>query len=166
MATQREVAIHLGITQPAVAAMVRAGTLPAAARGEHDLDAARLAYCAHLREQAAGRAGKSGAALDLATERARLAAAQADAQERKNARERGDTLSRAAVMNAIPALVALTVARVELVGARVAGRDLRLRRRIDDAVRDALRDVSETTPESIITAANGFDVQEGAETDE
>lgn len=144
MATQRDIADHLGITQPAVAAMVRAGTLPAAARGEHDLDAARLAYCAHLREQAAGRAGKPGAALDLATERARLAAAQADAQERKNARDRGDMVSFAEVDAVMTDMVTMTMSRMERVGAQVAGSDYKLRTRIDAAVRDAMEGLSET----------------------
>ena len=165
MATQSDIADHVGVTQPAVAALVRAGVISAAARGGYDLDACRLAYCSHLREQAAGRAGQPGAALDLATERARLAAAQAELIERKNARERGDIMSRAAVDGAVTALVTMTVARLDRVGASVAGSDHKLRKRIEAAVNDALRELSETTPESIVTAANGFDVGESGDSE-
>lgn len=142
MATQHEIADHLGITQPAVAGLVRTGVITAAARGSYDLDVARLAYCAHLREQAAGRAGQPGAALDLATERARLAAAQAEAQERKNARERGDMFSRATADVAMHLVLSNTVSRLGLLGARIAGTDHKLRRRIEKAVNDALEELS------------------------
>ena len=84
MATQREVAEHLGVSQPVVAKLVSAGVfLPTGPRGGLDLDACRRAYLSRLREEAAGRAAHGGAdgeegELDLVAERARLAAAQAD----------------------------------------------------------------------------------------
>ena len=163
MATQRDIADHLGITQPAVAGLVRDGIIAAAARGSYDVDAARLAYCAHLREQAAGRAGQPGAALDLSTERARLAAAQAESIERKNAHERGDILNRTAVMLAVSELMTLTVSRLDRVGAIVAGSDYKLRKRIETAVNGALEELSATSPSTIITAANGFDFDDDEE---
>jgi phage terminase Nu1 subunit (DNA packaging protein) len=55
-----------------------------------DVDACRVAYLRHLREAAAGRRGSDG--TDLAAERARLARAQAEAQEMKNAQARGELI--------------------------------------------------------------------------
>ena len=95
MATQREVADHLGVSQPVVAKLVAAGVfLPTGARGGLDLDACRRAYLSRLREEAAGRAAHGGAdgepeELDLVAERARLAAAQADRIEMENHQTRG-----------------------------------------------------------------------------
>jgi phage terminase Nu1 subunit (DNA packaging protein) len=143
MATQRDIADHLGITQPAVAGLVRDGVITPAARGSYDLDVARLAYCSHLREQAAGRASQPGAAFDLATERARLAAAQAEAQERKNARERGELVDLVEITNTFTGLIELTKAYLSRVGAVVAKGDAALRQRIDQAVNDALIDLSD-----------------------
>jgi phage terminase Nu1 subunit (DNA packaging protein) len=85
MSTQNEFADHVGISQQAVAELIRRGTIPkGAGRGGLDLDACRIAYIEHLREVAAGRLGESAGGLDLVSERARLAKAQADAQELKN----------------------------------------------------------------------------------
>lgn len=95
MATQRQVAEHLGISQPVVAKLVSAGVFkPTGARGALDLDDCRRAYLSRLREEAAGRAAHRGAedeteGLDLVAERARLAAAQADRIEMENHQTRG-----------------------------------------------------------------------------
>lgn len=144
MATQRDIGHHLGVSQPAVAGLVRDGVFMPAARGSYDLNACRLAYCAHLREQAAGRAGQPGAALDLATERARLAAAQAEAQERKNAVERGELVSLPDITHAIVGLIEVTKTQLGRVGASVAHGDIKLRRRIEGAIDDVLTDLSLT----------------------
>ncbi len=98
MATQRQVADHLGVSQPTVAKLVSAGVfLPTGARGGLDLDACRRAYLGRLREEAAGRAAYGGAdgepeELDLIAERARLAAAQADRIEMQNLETRGSVV--------------------------------------------------------------------------
>lgn len=94
MATQRQIAEHLGVTQPTVAKLVGAGVFETRGRGGLDLDACRRAYLARLREEAAGRAAYGGAdceeeELDLVAERARLAAAQADRVEMENDVTRG-----------------------------------------------------------------------------
>lgn len=149
MATQHDIARHLGIAQPTVAGLVRSGVIAAAGRGSYDLDAARLAYCSHLREQAAGRAGQPGAALDLSTERARLAAAQAEAQERKNAHERGDVMSIQAAEIAVLTLIEALTSRLRLVGAHVAGADYKLRKRIEAVVNDCLEEISSLTPRDL-----------------
>jgi phage terminase Nu1 subunit (DNA packaging protein) len=85
MSTQNEFADHVGISQQAVAELIRRGTIPkGAGRGGLDLDACRIAYIEHLREVAAGRSSGTDGEFDLVQERARLAHAQANAQERIN----------------------------------------------------------------------------------
>ena len=98
MATQREVADHLGVSQPVVAKLVAAGVFqPTGARGGLDLDACRRAYLGRLREEAAGRAAHGGAdgepeELDLVAERARLAKEQADRIAMENDITRGSVV--------------------------------------------------------------------------
>lgn len=85
MATQKEVAAHLALSQPAVSDLVRSGIIKRSiGRGGYSLDDCRTAYIRHLREVAAGRSAGDPDAPNLVLERARLARAQADAQERKN----------------------------------------------------------------------------------
>ena len=71
----------IGVSQQAVSGLVRDGTL---AQGG-TLGQWLLAYCARLREQAAGRLGSEADGLDLVQERAALAREQRIAQELKNA---------------------------------------------------------------------------------
>lgn len=86
MATQSEVAAHLGIGQSAVAKLVDMGIFPRTPRRGLDLDQCRVAYLGRLREEAAGRAAQGdGEDLDLVTERARLAKEQADRISMENA---------------------------------------------------------------------------------
>lgn len=85
-ATQREFADLIGVSEAAVSDMVSRGVI---AKGQTLGDWLRK-YCAHIREQAAGRAAKGG--LDLATERAALARVQRIRIELENAvtrREQG-----------------------------------------------------------------------------
>jgi phage terminase Nu1 subunit (DNA packaging protein) len=84
---QYELADKLGITQPAVSELYRKGVLTKGA-SEDDL----VRQCLrHFREMAAGRKGENGN-FDLATERARLAARQAEEKEIELAERRGDLL--------------------------------------------------------------------------
>jgi phage terminase Nu1 subunit (DNA packaging protein) len=92
MATQKEVAAHLDLSQSAVSQLASSGVIKAAnGRGGYDVDDCRTAYIRHLREVAAGRSAGDPDAPNLVLERARLARAQADNQERKN-READDEL--------------------------------------------------------------------------
>jgi phage terminase Nu1 subunit (DNA packaging protein) len=88
MATQAQVAAHLGVSAKYINDLIGKGVIPYAAKGKYDIDACRKAYIEHIREQAAGRA--SAGELNLSEERARLAKEQADAKEMENAVERGD----------------------------------------------------------------------------
>ena len=92
MATNDEVASHLGISPTRVSQLKSAGILPEARRRANSLDACRAAYLEHIREVAAGRGAAYGD-LDLTAERARLAKAQADDRERKNAIQDGEYLN-------------------------------------------------------------------------
>jgi len=99
MATQREVAEHLDLSQAAVSQLAAAGVIPSPPsegngrrRGGYDVAACRVAYVRHLRGAAAGRATGDGD-LDLVRERARLARAQTIAQERKNLEADGALVS-------------------------------------------------------------------------
>lgn len=77
--TQIELAARVGISQQAVSQLIARKIV----RPEESIDDATRAYCAHLREQAAGRAAAGD--LDLAAERAALARAQRDKLELANA---------------------------------------------------------------------------------
>ena len=156
VATQSEVAAHLDLSQPAVSQLVAEGVLPApAGRAGLDVNACRVAYLRRLREQAAGRMpiGDGPADLDLVAERARLASAQADAQEMRNDVMRGQVVLSADVaavigeccatvrnrLLALPSEKAPAVHRCRTV-AEVQGV-------LSDAVREALTELS--SPEAL-----------------
>ena len=87
--TQQAFGDMVGISQPGVSDLVRAGVLPEGATARQWL----LAYCHRLREQAAGRMGSEVGGLDLAQERAALAREQRIGIELRNARDRGEYAS-------------------------------------------------------------------------
>lgn len=77
--TQTALAGLVGVTQPAISAMVSEGKIP----GDGTLGEVLQAYCQRLRDQAAGRLGDS-MGLDLVQERAALAREQRIGQAIKN----------------------------------------------------------------------------------
>ena len=79
MGTQTALALLVGVTQPTISTLMSEGKLPASGT----LGELLLAYCARLRDQAAGRLGESGG-LDLVQERAALAREQRIGQAIKN----------------------------------------------------------------------------------
>lgn len=85
-ATQAEVALVVGVTQPTISVLISEGKLPPAG----SLKEVVHAYCYRLREQAAGRMGSTVGGLDLAQERAALAREQRHGIEIKNAVARGE----------------------------------------------------------------------------
>jgi phage terminase Nu1 subunit (DNA packaging protein) len=82
--TQAAFGALVGVSQQAIGNLVGREIL------DKNMDGHQLlqAYCSHLREQAAGRAGNGG--LDLADERAGLAKAQRERIEMQNAVTRGE----------------------------------------------------------------------------
>jgi len=91
MATQREVASHLDLTDRAVRDLVARGVFPRA-KGTLALEACRVAYIRHLREIAAGRRSDDDESLDLVAQRARLAKEQADEKALTNAQLRREVV--------------------------------------------------------------------------
>lgn len=107
MATQTEVATHLGISQQAVAKLVDIGIFPRTPRRGLDLDQCRVAYLGRLREEAAGRAAQGdGEDLDLVTERARLAKEQADRIAMENDLTRREVVRSEDVVKILSPLIA------------------------------------------------------------
>lgn len=78
-ATQAAFGALVGIAQPSVSTLMTEGKLPATGT----LGELLLAYCARLRDQAAGRMGEN-TTLDLVQERAALAREQREGQAIKN----------------------------------------------------------------------------------
>lgn len=85
-ATQKHLADLVGVTQPAISALVTEGKLVVSG----SIGEVLMAYCHRLREQAAGRLGGEMGGLDLVQERAALARSQRIAQDLRNAVARGE----------------------------------------------------------------------------
>lgn len=148
--TQQEFGDLVGISQPMVSELVSRSVLAAGESAAVWL----LAYCAHMREIAAGRATNGD--LDLATERARLAKEQADKIAMQNAitrREMAPTYlleevlaaagaKVAAILDAIPAAIRrrnqnLTAADIECIAVEIAkARNLVAGLTLEDVTRD------------------------------
>jgi phage terminase Nu1 subunit (DNA packaging protein) len=89
--TTAELCRLLGVSRQSISDLAkRAVVVRAAKRGCYKLEASVSGYCAHLREQAAGRGGETGADV-----RARLGAAQVDLAAEKVKAMRGETLPKA-----------------------------------------------------------------------
>ena len=79
--TQTTLAELVGVTQPTISNLMTDGKIPATGT----LGELLRAYCARLRDQAAGRMGDEVGGLDLVQERAALAREQREGQAIKNA---------------------------------------------------------------------------------
>lgn len=155
MATQTEVAEHLGISQPKVSDLIRRGILATRGRGGVDLDEARITYIRHLQAQAAGRIGGESSPLDLTTERARLAKEQADAQAMRNAEDRGDLVSTTAIADAWQRVMTEVRTKLLSIGADVAPHladgltTAERQSKIDERVHDVLAALQRTEIEGV-----------------
>jgi phage terminase Nu1 subunit (DNA packaging protein) len=119
------VSAWIGASERTVRDLAGRGIIVRVGLGRYSLRASVAGYIAHLREIAAGRGSATGpGALDLVSERARLAAAQADYQEMRNdqlegsvvpveevARQIGEDYSR--VRTRLLAIPSETAARVQ-----------------------------------------------------
>lgn len=144
MATQKEVAEHLDLTDRTVRDLKKRGVFNADGRGQLDLDACRVAYIRHLRERAAGRSSDEAEAegLDLVAEKARLAKEQADHYAMRNAEKRGELVPVADYTAAVVSVIEMVKAKLLRIPAKVAKTDSRLKDRIADALEDALDELS------------------------
>jgi phage terminase Nu1 subunit (DNA packaging protein) len=87
MATAAVAAKHIFIGTSRFRDLVGTGVITKQKTGAYKLDLVREEYCLHMQKIAAGRSGDDGAVLSK--QRARLATAQAQTAERKNAIEDG-----------------------------------------------------------------------------
>lgn len=107
--TQAEFGALVGISQPAVSQLQTYGVLQFGAPWRVWL----AAYCARLREQAAGRVGDSTGGLDLVQERAALARSQRERVDLQNARTRGEQAPIEALGDALAKAISVMVSELE-----------------------------------------------------
>jgi phage terminase Nu1 subunit (DNA packaging protein) len=138
----------LGVSRATVLELARREVLKPEGRGRYPLRESIKAYCADLREKAAGRAGAL-ANPSLTAERVRVTRAQAEALEFKNAAARGELLPAADVESAWAAILRDVRAGMLAVPSRVSQRlghltpaDLDT---IDREIRDTLAEVSDAS---------------------
>jgi terminase small subunit / prophage DNA-packing protein len=118
------------------------------ARGKFDLAASVAGYCGHLREVAAGRQGESDT-LDLVTERARLARAQAVRVERENHIAEGalcpvsETVRIVASHNLRLRNRLLAIPRVWAMRIHAAKTPMLVESIVDEAIREALEELAD-----------------------
>lgn len=132
----------LGITGRMVTELGRKGIIPSAARNAWPVRDSVRAYCAHLREQAAGRSNSSS----LTQERIRVAREQGDALAMKNATARGEYVSAkevefawAAILREVRAALLALPGRIQLRLSQLTADDVA---EIDREIRDALAEAS------------------------
>lgn len=103
MATQKEVAAHLDMSDRNLRDLIDRGVIKATDRRNLDFEDCRRQYIRYLRDCAAGRKSDAddGDAPDLVQERARLAREQADHYAMKNAAMRRELLPEAEVALAV-----------------------------------------------------------------
>ena len=135
----------LGLSSAHVASYARRGVMVRAGRGKFDLEASVRAYCQHMREAVAaqGRPAQSG----TGKQRARLAAAQAEAVELKNARQRGALVDAETVARGWEGVARTVRAGVMRIPRRAGARlalSPELVRALDDEIRDALTALGES----------------------
>jgi len=109
----------VGISERRVRELRDAGVIPDNGRGKYALPDAVQAYCARLREQAAGRQGDDGES-GLVNERARLAKEQADRIEMENEVRRGELLIRGDVDAAVTSAFARVRSRLLAIPVKAA----------------------------------------------
>lgn len=87
-----EFAALIGLSTRRISELAAKGVIPKAPGGRYPHPQAIQAYCAHIRELAAGRGTAENGSQTLAQERAALAREQREGQALKNAMLRGDMI--------------------------------------------------------------------------
>jgi len=140
--TRADVAWLVGMSDSWVRDRMQAGDLPRPGQTAEEYVEAFVAYRVRKYEEA-----DDSGALDLQSERAREAKERADGLAMDNAERRGDLASRSDMAGAVVGLIKIAVSRLMQVPAAVAQGDAALRKKIEHAVVDALRDLSMTRVE-------------------
>jgi len=116
MPTQAEVAVHLDLSARSVRELRDAGAIPDPAQAT--LDELRVAYLRHMRTVAAGRT--TSGPLDPRQERAALDQARREAQELRNAQERGELVPGDDLQRTLVHLAMATRSRILAVPSKLA----------------------------------------------
>ena len=119
MATQAYCARLLGISERRFRELRDEGVIPDAEKGEYEVERIVPAYCAHLREVAAGRGGGEGQ-VAKSTEDARLLKARADKAEMEAAEMRGQLVPVDQISGAMHTAVIIMKTRLGAVPAKTA----------------------------------------------
>ena len=156
--TRADVAWLVSMSDSWVRDRMQAGEMPRPGETAEQYVEAYLDY----RMRKRGGDGESDG-LNLEAERARLTKEQADKTAMDNAERRQELASLPAMTSAVATVIELSLARLMRVGAIVAKTNVALRERIDNAIRDALEELSMTR---VVELAGGdFDDEEQAEGD-
>lgn len=117
-----------GVTRQAVAKLTDAGVIRRRPDGSYDAADATRSYVSHLK--------RPGSRATVSAAHSELRRQQAEMVRLKLARMKGQLVDLDEYEETIDTLCALFVAEIEAWPARVGGRDLVLRRKIEEAVRD------------------------------
>jgi len=144
MASQKDLAEHLDLSDRTVRDLITRGIFPKNPRGSVDLDDCRVAYIRHLRERAAGRGSDAAEAegLDLTAERARLAKLQADNVEMKNAILRKDLVTKSDITLAMSGVIRLVAGNLQRVHKKLRGVDNETRKAVASLIEETLSELS------------------------
>ena len=119
MATQAYCAKLLGISERRFRELIGEGVIPPAQKGDYDIEVLVPAYCANLREVAAGRGGREAQA-NKSTEDARLQKARADKAEMEAAEMRGSLVPVDQIAGALHSAIIIMKTRLGAVPAKTA----------------------------------------------
>ncbi|CAN0443376.1 unnamed protein product [Phaeothamnion confervicola] len=119
MATQAYCAKLLGISERRFRELISEGVIPAADKSEYDIEVIVPAYCANIREVAAGRGGGEGQAVK-SNEDARLLRARADKAEMERDEMRGSLVPVDQIAGAVHSAIIIMKTRLGAVPAKVA----------------------------------------------
>lgn len=129
----------LGVTPRTITELSRKGVLSPAGRGNWPVRECVARYCAHLREQAAGRTGST----TLTAERIRVAKEQADALELKNAALRGEMLHARQVESEWASILRSVRSAILAVPARLPNLSLQDAQALNREIRNALTEIAD-----------------------
>ena len=142
--TRETLAKVLGVSVRVITDLAARGIVVKAGRGLYAFQDSIVAYCAHLRDMAAGR-GSGDAALNLTAERAKLASIQAEEKALKVAKTKGELVEAEAVAREWMAMLQKVRAGVLAVPPRIEARLKHLSpgdmAEIDREIRSALEEL-------------------------